>query len=336
MISERLARDYPEQNTGWGAVVISLRDHLVGSVRPALLTLLGAVGFVLLIACANTANLVLGRTIARRKELAVRAALGANAGQVIRPVLVETILLSMTGGALGLLLANSGQAFVLRALASQMPRAIDVRLDARVLAFTAITSLLTGLAAGLIASWRLMRVDLSESLKRGLGKTDAAASGTRTRSALIVSEVALSLVLLVGAGLMIRSLWALHRVNPGFISSNVMTMTVPILPSTAGGPAADWFYDEFLPKVRELPGVSSVAAIDGLPLSDGGSQQPIVVEGRPAEVFALQPNVGVRRATPDYFRTMQIPLLAGRDFSDADTIDRKAVIVISQSLARQF
>ncbi|HYP14861.1 MAG TPA: ABC transporter permease, partial [Bryobacteraceae bacterium] len=318
VISDRLARAYPQENTGWGAVVTSLQDHLVGSVRPALLTLLGAVGLVLLIACANTANLVLARTMARRKELAIRAALGASAGQVLRPVLVETTLLSVAGGALGLLLAQSGQSLVMGALAEHMPRATEVTLDVRVLGFTLLASVLTGLAAGLIACWRLSRADLNDSLKQGLGKTDADSGGNRTRSLLVVSEVALSLVLLVGAGLMIRSLWALYRVNPGFLSSGVMTMTVPIPPSTQDA-QRNRFYDEFLPQVRALPGVAAVGAVDTLPLQGAGSQQPIVVEGRPAEIFALQPNVAVRTVTPGYRETMRIPLVQGRDLQESDT-----------------
>lgn len=336
VISERLAREFPEEDKGWGAVVLSLRDHLVGDVRPALLTLLGAVGFVLLIACANTANLVLVRTLARRKELAIRAAMGASASQALRPVLVETTLLSVAGGALGLLFARSGQSLVVGALAEQMPRATEIQLDGRVLAFTLAASVLTGLAAGLIACWRLMRVDLNESLKQGLGKTDADSGGNRTRSLLVVSEVALSLILLVGAGLMVRSLWALRGVDPGFQSANVVTMTVPV-PQATAETKRNLFYDEFLPQVRNLPGVKAVGAVDSLPLTDGGSQQPIVVEGQPAEVFALQPNVAVRRATPNYIPAMRIPLLAGRDFVEEDTVEgKRAVVIISQAMAKQF
>jgi predicted permease len=335
IVSDRLARDYPEENTGWGAVVIPLRDNLVGDVRPALLTLLGAVGFVLLIACANTANLVLARTTARRKELAIRAALGASSSQALRPVLIETTLLSVAGGALGLLFAHSGQTLVIGALADQMPRSTEIQVDTVVLAFTFVASILTGLGAGLIACWRMMRTDLNESMKQGLGKTDAESGGRRTRTALVISEVALSLMLLVGAGLMIRSLWALKSVDPGFDSANVLTMTVPI-PQSSEKAERNRLYDEFLPQVRALPGIVAVGAIDTLPLSGGGSKQPIVVEGRPAEVFALQPNVDVRRATPGYMQAMRIPLLAGRNFSEEDTVGSKAVVVISQSMARQF
>jgi len=334
VISDRLARDYPEEDKGWGAVVTSLRDNLVGDVRPALLTLLGAVGFVLLIACANTANLVLARTITRRKELAIRAALGASANQVLRPVLLETTLLAVCGGVLGLLLARYGQALVLRALAGQLPRATEVHLDAQVLGFTLVASIATGLAAGLIAGLRMLRLDLNDALKQGTGKTDTDSGGKRTRSALVTAEVALSLILLVGAGLMIRSLWALQRVDPGFVPSQVITMTVPI-PPTSEGTRRSLFYDAFLPRVRALPGVAAAAAIDNLPLN-GGSQQPITVEGKTAEVFALQPNVAVRRITPGYLQTMRIPLISGRDLTEADTTGEKPVVLISQSMARQF
>jgi putative ABC transport system permease protein len=334
VISDRLSRDYPEEDKGWGAIVTRLRDDLVGDVRPALLTLLGAVGFVLLIACANTANLVLARTIARRKELAIRAALGASGRQILGPVLTETMILAIAGGALGLLVARSGQSLVMHALADQMPRATEVQLDGFVLAFTALASILTGLAAGLIAGARLLAGDLNDSLKEGLGKSDSYSGGRATRNLLVVSEVTLSLILLVGAGLMIRSLWALRATDPGFQPANVLTMTVPI-PKSPDKAQRSPFYDEFLPRVAALPGVRSVAAIDSLPMH-GGSEQPIAIEGRPAEVFALQRNVSVRQATPGYFRTMEIPMLSGRDFNLADTSNEKSVAVISQAMANLF
>jgi predicted permease len=334
IISDRLGHDYPNEDKGWGAIVKRLRDDLVGDVRLALLLLLGAVGFVLLIACANTANLVLARTIGRRKELAIRAALGASGRQVLRPVLTETMILAIAGGALGLLVARSGQSLVTRALADQMPRATEVQLDGFVLAFTALASILTGLAAGLIAGARLMRGDLNDSLKQGLGKSDNYSGGKGTRNLLVVSEVMLSLILLIGAGLMIRSLWALRGTDPGFQPANVLTMNVPI-PKSSDKATRSRFYDEFLPRVAALPGVRSVAAIDNLPMV-GGSEQPIAVEGRPAEVFALQRNVSVRQATPGYFGTMGIPMLSGRDFNLADTSSVKSIAVISQAMAVLF
>jgi putative ABC transport system permease protein len=209
VISDRLAREYPEEDKGWGALVRSLRDDLVGDVRPALLALLGAVSFVLLIACANTANLVIARTIARRKELAIRVALGAGTRQIIRAVLIETILLAFLGGLLGLLVAQAGQKLVVRALSDLLPRATEVTLDAHVLAFTFAASILTGTLVGLLAGFRAISGDLQESLKQGIGRSDSYSGGRRTRSALVVSEVALAIVLLIGAGLMVRSLLAL-------------------------------------------------------------------------------------------------------------------------------
>ncbi|HJZ95705.1 MAG TPA: ABC transporter permease [Candidatus Solibacter sp.] len=334
VISDRLARDYPQEDKGWGAIVTQLRDNLVGDVRPALLTLLGAVGFVLLIACANTANLVLARTIARRKELAIRAALGASSRQVLRPVLTETLMLALGGGALGLLVAGSGQTLVTKALADQLPRATEVQLDARVLAFTLVASVLTGLASGFLAGARLLRGDLNDSLKLGLGKSDSYSGGRGTRSALVISEVALSLMLLIGAGLMIRTLWALRGTDPGFKAENVLTMRVPV-PMSSDKVQRSRLYDEFLPQVAAIPGVQSVAGIDGLPMS-GGSEQPIAVEGRPAEVFALQRNVSVRRATPNYLRTMGIPILAGREIQPADTSSKESNVVISKAMANLF
>ena len=334
VISDRLAQDYPEEDKGWGAVVRPLRDHLVGDVRPALLTLLGAVGFVLLIACANTANLVLARTIARRKEFAIRTALGASSRQVLGPVLTETMILALGGGALGLLVARIGQSLVTNALADQLPRATEVAMDARVLAFTLAASALTGITAGLLAGSRLLHGNVNESLKQGMGKSDSYSAGRRTRSALVVSEVALSLILLVGAGLMIRTLWALQGTDPGFRTQNVLTMLVPT-PRASETATRSRFYDELLPEVAALPGVVSVAAIDDLPMQ-GGSEQPIAVEGRPAEVFALQRNVSVRRVTPNYFRTMGIPVRAGRDLQLADTSGPDTAAVISQAMANLF
>lgn len=337
VISERLARTYPEEDKGWGATVRTLRDDLVGNVRSALLLLLGAVVFVLLIACANTANLVLARTVTRQKELAIRTALGASSVQVLLPGLVETMLLALAGGALGLLLARSAQTLVLNALAGHLPRAVDIDLDPGVLAFTFAASVLTGLATGLIAGWRLTKAGLNESLKQGLGKTDSYTGSRRTRAALVTAEVALSLILLVGAGLMIRSLSALRAVDPGFVPANMITMIVPI-PKPAQADAPTSFYSDFLPQVQQLPGVISAAAVNNVPLGGGGSQQPLTIEGRPAEVFALQPTVAVRVCTPGYLQTMRIPLLAGRDFNENDTYvenDRGAVL-ISRSMARQF
>jgi predicted permease len=243
-------------------------------------------------------------------------------------------MLALLGGLLGLLVAQAGQSLVVRALADQLPRATEVKTDGLVLAFTLVASVLTGLTAGLIAGYRMTRVDLQDSLKQGLGKSDSYSGGRGTRAVLVVSEVALSLILLVGAGLMVRSLWALRATAPGFEADHVLTMSFPV-PKPAGKPNLTVLYDQFLPRVAALPGVRSVAAVDSLPL-EGGSEQPIVVEGRPAEVFALQRNVSVREVTPNYFRTMGIPIHAGRDLQLSDYNNQISFAIISQSMANLF
>ncbi len=227
-ISTRLEQQYPEDDKGWGATIVPLREQMVGEVRPALLILLGAVAFVLLIACANVANLVLAKTFGRRKEIAIRVALGASSSRVLQQILAETVLLSITGGLLGLLLAHFGIILILKFLADNLPKATTVNLDPGVLAFTLFLSIVTGLIAGLVPALRLTKTNVNDSLKQGLGKTDSDSGGNRTRGMLVISEVALSLILLVGAGLMIRSLWLLSSVDAGIDPHNVLTMTVMV------------------------------------------------------------------------------------------------------------
>ena len=227
-ISNQLAQQYPKDNKGWGATAIPLRDDLVGDVRPALLILLGAVAFVLLIACANVANLVLAKTLSRRKEVAIRAALGASRRRLLQQVLAETVLLAIAGGALGLIFAHYGTMFIVKFMGQQLPRSGGIGLDGWVLAFTLGISLLTGFAAGLFPALRLTREDVSEALKQGAGRTASDSGGSRTRSVLVVAEVAFSLMLLIGAGLLIRSLWMLRTVNPGFDPDHVVTMDLSV------------------------------------------------------------------------------------------------------------
>src|SRR3954466_9131530 len=226
-ISSSLEQEYPEDDKGWGAVVIPLKDDIVGDVRSSLLVLLGAVAFVLLIACANVANLVLARTLARRKEIAIRASLGASRRRVIQQFLAESVLLGLAGGVFGLVLAHFGVRLITAFLGDRLPRSLEVGLDGWVLAFTLGISILTGILAGLIPAWRSSHSNLNDALKQGLSRTDADAGGNRTRGMLVISEVALSLMLLIGAGLMIRSLWMLRGVDPGFDPQNVLTMMIP-------------------------------------------------------------------------------------------------------------
>jgi putative ABC transport system permease protein len=339
MISSRLEQQYPADDKGWGAVVVPLREQLVGSVRPALLVLLGAVAFVLLIACANVANLMLAKTLSRRKEIAIRSALGATRVRIVQQVLSETVLLAMAGGILGLLIAHFGVRLISAFLANQLSLSPEINLDGWVLGFTLTVSVLTGILAGLAPALRLTKTDLNEALKQGLSRTDADSGGKRTRGVLVVSEVALSLMLLIGAGLMIRSLWMLRSVDPGLDPNNVLTMTVGIpVPSTRFPTPLQQsnFFNDVLRHVRALPGVESAGVMDALPLTGGGSTQPIAIEGRPAQQMADQPEVAVRTISPGYIHSMHIPLLRGRDLNDDDTAERPGAVVISESMAKRF
>src|ERR1700690_3190911 len=338
-ISSRLEQQYPTDDKGWGAVVVPLREQLVGSVRPALLVLLGAVAFVLLIACANVANLMLAKTLGRRKEIAIRSALGASRSRVLQQILSESVLLALAGGILGLFIAHFGVRLISTFLADQLSLSPDINLDGWVLGFTLAVSLLTGVLAGLAPALRLTKTDLNEALKQGLGRTDTDSGGNGTRGVLVVSEVALSLMLLIGAGLMIRSLWALRSVNPGLDPNHVLTMTVGIpFPSTRFPTPLQQsnFFNDVLQRIRALPGVESAGVIDTLPLTGGGSTQPIASEGRPVQQMADQPEVAIRTISPGYIGALLIPLLRGRNFNDADTAGRPAAILISESMARRF
>jgi predicted permease len=335
-ISQRLEQLYPADDKGWGALVLSMRDDLVGDVRPALLMMLGAVAFVLLIACANVANLLFGRAFARRKEIAIRSALGASRGNVTQLLLLESVVVAIAGGALGLITAHYGIQLLLKFFADKLPRMGEIGLSGPVLLFTLGLSIVTGLLAGLLPAMGMTRGDLADALKQGLGRLDADAGSGFTRSALVTLEVALSLVLLIGAGLMVRSLWALQNADPGFDAHNVLTMNVQVTRRQFSTPA-QWtqFFSDVADRVRALPGVDSAAAIDDLPLN-GGSNQPIMADGRPVVPMSEQPEVSVRIVTPGYFRTMRIPVLEGRDLGAGDTADSGAVVVISKSMAKQF
>src|SRR5580658_2706907 len=335
-ISSRLEQQYPEDNKGWGAIVIPLHDDLVSDVRSALLVLLGAVAFVLLIASVNVANLALARTFSRQKEIAIRTALGASPARVLRQIFTESVLLALAGGALGLTYAHAGVRLIVSFLVDKVPGSIEVGLDSRVLAFTAVVSVATGVFAGVLPAWRLTRRSTNQALKQGLGRTDVDSSGHRTRSILVVSEVALSLVLLIGAGLMIRSFQKRQGVNPGFDAHSVLTMDAAVSRAKFPSPALEIsFFERVLQRVRALPGVESAAVVDNLPLDNGGSHQPIAIEGRPAVPMSEQPEVDVRLISSGYMTALHIPILHGRDISDTDVAGRPAVVLISESVARQ-
>jgi putative ABC transport system permease protein len=335
-ISERLAQTYPDDDRGWGAVVYSLREETVGEVRPALLMMLGAVAFVLLIACANVANLILARTFARRKELAIRSAIGASRSSIVEQLLSESLLISLSGGLLGLVAAHFGIELLTRFFADKLPRMGDIGLNGQVLGFTFALSIATGILSGMLPAWNMTKGDVNNALKQGLGHTDADTGSSKTRSALVAVEVALSLVLLIGAGLMLRSLWELQTMDPGFDEHNVLTLAVLVNKQQFTNPTQESaFFDAVLQRVRSLPGVESAGAIDDLPLV-GGSNQPVAIEGHPVVALSEQPEVSVRVTTPGYIRAMHIPVLQGRDISANDTNDSAPVAVISKSMAKQF
>jgi len=336
-ISARLEQQYPEDDKGWGATVLSLREQIVGDVRPALLVLLGAVAFVLLIACANVANLVLAKTLARKKELAIRTSLGASRAAVLRQILAETLLLSLAGGTVGLFLARFGIALIQKFLADRLPSSTEITLDVQVLAFTLFLALFAGILAGLLPAVRFTRTDVNEALKQGQSRGSSDSGGSKTRGLLVVSEVALSLVLLIGAGLMIRSFGRLAAVKPGFNTDQMLTMRVQLASAKySQDPAVIAFFQEAVDRISRLPGVRSAGAINYLPFTGLDSATGFSVVGRPKPAPGEEPTTGVRVVHPNYFRAMGIPLLRGREFSERDTKQSPRVLIISQSLARQF
>ena len=336
-ISSRLEQQYPADDKGWGALLRPLQADLVSDVRPALLVLLGAVGFILLIACVNVTNLSLARIFSRHKEIAIRTAMGASSARIIRQIVVESVLLALAGGALGLAYAHFGVRLIMAFLADKLPASMEANLDLKVLAFTAAVSVLTGVVAGILPALHLSRANVNQALKQGLGRTGSDSGGNRTRSVLVVVEVALSLVLLIGAGLMIRSFQTLRTVNPGFDARGVLTMTAGISRgkfSTANEQIS--FFERTLERIRALPSVTAAGVIDDVPLGGGGSHQPIAVEGRAIVPMAEQPEVDVRRISAGYLSALQIPVLRGRDFDSSDVAGRPSTILISASLAKQF
>jgi putative ABC transport system permease protein len=332
-ISERLARQYPEDDRGWGAVVRTLHEDLVGDARPALLVLLGAVTLVALIACANLANLLLAKTVGRAKEIALRTALGATRRRVVRQLLTESVLLGLGGAALGAFIGQVGLSVILATIGERLPRVHEIGLDRTVLAFTCLLGVLTSVGAAAVPAWRLTHGHAIDPLKQRDGSH---AGQRRLRSVLVVSEVAMAMMLLVGAGLLLRTLWNLQAVDPGFEPRGVLTMSVSLSPNRYPTPEARArFYDASLQRLRALPGVAAAGGVDSLPLQ-GGSTQPVAAEGQPPVALSDQPQVQVRRVSIDYRRTLRMRLAAGRDFSATDTADRPPVVLISESMARRF
>jgi putative ABC transport system permease protein len=331
-IAARLEQQYPETNNGRRVRVESLRENVIGDIRPTLLTLLGAVGFVLLIACANVANLLLTRSTGRHKEMAIRTALGAGRFRIVRQLLTESVMLAVAGGTVGLLLAIWGTDLLTAYIPEGIPRISEISVDAPVLLFTLVATLLTGALFGLAPALQSSNPNLTETLKEG--ERSSSAGRNRTGRLLVISEVALTLVLLVGAGLLVKSFWRLSRVNPGFNPEQLLTMQVSVSAAPDDGPKVATFLDELQQRVQRLPGVRSVSISNGLPF-EGANQPPFMIEGQPPPEPGHEPGGILYIASPDYFETMGISLLRGRTFSARDTRETPRVALIDEVFARQ-
>jgi len=334
-IAGRLQTQYPDSNKDWSVFLRPLRKEVIGNIQIALLVLLGAVGIVLLIACSNVANLQLARTSARCREMAIRAALGAGRRRIVRQLITESLLLAVVGSVLGLLLAWWGTAALLKLDTESIPRRAEIGIDGSVLLFTAAVAFITSLLFGLVPAMQSASLDLTTTLKEGTGSRGSAAG--RFRQILVVSEVALAMVLLVGGGLLVRSFTRLLNVSPGFDPENVLTFRVQLpdakYPKKENNQS---FFRELLARITALPGVDSAGATQSLPLTNDASNLQFRLDGQPQDSGVKPTSAQYNVVSPDYFRTMNVPLLRGRVFTASDTNDSQPVLIINQAMARLF
>jgi putative ABC transport system permease protein len=335
-IDRRLAEQYPAEEKERKSHLVPLHEWLVGDVRSALLVLFGAVGLVLLIACANFASLLMMRALAERQELVIRAALGAGRGRLIRKTLTESALLSVFGGAAGLLFAKWGTSMLLALRPENLARLNGIHIDTRVLLFVLVVSLLTGIAFGMAPAWIAARADVAEALKESGRSTTASTMGHSIRRILVISELAVALVLLVGAGLLIKGFSRLRSVNPGFNSSGVITMYLQ-LPETRYGkiPRQTQFRRELLTRLDTVPGVQ-VAMVSDIPLGGNYVGHRLVIDGSPPVAVGGEPLVQTLSVMGDYFHVMQIPLRAGREFTPLDREGQPRVAIVNEEIVREF
>src|SRR5258705_4266109 len=331
----RLEQQYPDKNLHKSVRIEPALEALVGDIRPALLILLGAVGCVLLIACANVANLLLARAMTRHKEMAIRSGLGGSRCRVVRQLLTESVLLSLAGGALGLVLTVWWSDLLVALGKEDIPRALQVGLDWRVLGFTLLVSVLTGIIFGLVPALHSSKTQLTETLKEGGRGSAEGARRNRVRGVLVVGELAIAVVLLVGAGLLIQSLWRLRQVSPGFSSQNVLTFVVGVPEVKYPTEKQAQFYEDLTTRIDSLPGVSSASAVIPLPLSGDRFSISFEIEGR-AVVKGDQPSADFFVIVEDYFKTLSIPQLKGGDFTARDDKKAPAVIIVNQAFAKKF
>ncbi len=337
LIANNLATQYPAANTGLNIVPVSTHERLVGKIRPALLVLLGAVALVLLIACANVANLLLARASVRQKEIAIRTAIGATRWRVVRQLLTESLLLSILGGGAGVLLAFWAIELLISSNPANLPRVAEIGLDKYVLMFTIGLTTVTGLFFGLAPALQASRTDLNESMKDGMRESSGGIKRNRTRSALVISEIALSLILLVGATLLFQSLRRVLAISPGFEPANVLTADVSVSTAKYPEPAQRAaFYREALERIATLPGVESAGIVYPLPLGGSFESYTFDIAGQPPFPPGQQPSADRRIISPDYFRTMSTPLRKGRTFGIHDQATAPAVMIVNDSFARRF
>jgi putative ABC transport system permease protein len=335
-IAGQISQENPG-HSGWTAGAAPLAEQITGSSRPALTVLLGAVAFVLLIACANVANLLLARATGRQREIAIRMALGAGRGRILRQLLTESLVLAGAGSILGILLASWGISLLVRLGPADLPRLAETRLDPPVLLFALALAFASAALFGLVPALRTARTDVQEDLQAGGRSGGASREGARLRNAFVVAEVGLSLLLLSGAGLLLKSFAQLEKTDPGFRARSVLTYDVA-LPDTRypDGPSGARFYDALLARTRAIPGVRSAAAIFGLPLTGFGFSSSFAVEGEPQPAPENEPSAQVRVVSRDYFSTLGIPLREGRGFEPSDIRGAPQVVLASAAAARKF
>jgi putative ABC transport system permease protein len=346
IIARRLEERYPTFNAGWRVTLTSVRDVILGTPYKAMWVLLGAVGCVLLIACVNLANLQLARSAGRGKEIALRSALGAGRKRIIRQLLTESLLLAVIGGALGLLLAWWGVRWLSIIGPDSIPRLREVVIGGRVLAFTGVITLLTGVAFGLLPALQASRSDLNEALKEGSRGATASAGNRRIHGLLVISEVAITVLLLVGAGLLLKSFWLLRNVDPGFKADRVLTAGISLnrekfMPSDGRGSTGSTergaaFFRQIIERVSALPGVEAVGAISHLPFGGRGVNLGFTLQGHEVAASEDTTRAEVRVVSPGYFDAMAIPLIEGRAFTEQDSSSSPPVILVNQSFVRQF
>jgi len=336
-ISERLAQTYPDSNGGTGVVLVPLHTQMVGDYQKPLIVLLVAVGFILLIACANVANLMMARTAARDREIAIRRAMGAGQVRLIRQMLTESILLATVGGALGMLLATWGVQFLLGLTPKEIPRLEGVSVDRWTLLFTFAVSIATGLVFGLAPAWHARRLSLNESLREGGRGIAGLARVKRVRGLLVMTEIALAVMLLVGAGLMLRSFQRLTDINPGFNPDKLLTMSVGLTFIRYQDPAKQVaFFEQALQRIRALPGVVAAGASTSMPPTYIQQSTGFTLEGQTTEAGKQPPTAIYIPATPGFVEALGLPLLRGRTINEADTAEAPGVVVINQTFANRY